>query len=217
MYSTKKAKEYNQVVSKFLSSGIHEDVVLESVRYGLSPNQGSKFIEIVYSKNGQTVAKTEWEPKRWGNQDEQEFENKNLNFIGRLQQILECFYDVNDPKLDCECETFEQLANWFIQLIDNRDKSKLLKLKVVYNKDGYACTPDYSKYSWIEPMDATEEWFTAVKREKMIIRGNDKIERPIVADKVQTVANPFQESTFTAAPVTGITTSTQEVKEELSF
>lgn len=217
MFSTKKAKEYNQTLSKFLSVGIHENVDIESVKLGTSPNKGSKFIEIVYVKDGQTVTKTEWEPQRWGNQTDKEFDAKNHNFIGRLQQILECYYDANDPAIECECETFDQLANWFINLINNRDKSVLVRLKVVYNKDGYTCTPDYSKYAFIEPMSADETWFTTVKREKMVIRSNDKMERPIVADKVQTVANPFQESTSTSVPEFGESTSTQEVKEELPF
>ena len=63
-FSTELAKkvEFSDNNNKYLAGGIHENVLLESVRTDVSPNAGRRFIEFKFIKDNKTFTHTEWAP-----------------------------------------------------------------------------------------------------------------------------------------------------------
>lgn len=187
VFSTKEAKTFVESSSKYLSAGIVDNVNISEVKFNTSP-QGNKFISITFMKNDSTVNMTAWEPKLFPGESQDSLKDKYLKIIYRLGQIVESFYPVGDPATECEVENFEQLAKWFIDAMENRDKTKLVRVKFVYNKDGYLTVPNYAKYRFIEPMEKPENW----DKDPVEINDRDQLTRPIIADPVKSTANPFK-------------------------
>ena len=75
-------------------------------------------------------------------------------------------------------------------MLNAADKTKKLRLKLVYNKDGYTTIPTAVDDTFIEPMDVTES--------NIKITAKDVVVRPVIADKEAKNDNPF--TTMTAAP-----------------
>ena len=76
-------------------------------------------------------------------------------------------------------------------MINVADKSKSLRLKLVYNKDGYTTLPTAVDEPFIEPMELQDGQEYKVK-----INAKDVVVRPVVADKEIKNDNPF----MTTAP-----------------
>lgn len=199
MYSTKITKEQITSSSKYLQGGIHDDVVLTSVKMDKSPS-GNNFLEVTFSKDASIVTHTEWEPKKFPNQDDDSFQERQSNQLGRLLQILSCYYD---SKLfdDYECNTFTELA-MFVKdklqdVVDNKVVNIPVRLKVVYNSKGYTTLPNYSKYTFIEPMSVEKSTIEKVAK--------DLFERPIQADKEPSV-DPLAKTvdTVTETPASNV-------------
>lgn len=189
MYNSKKATEQINSESKYLTAGIHDNCTIASVKVDKSPT-GLNFIEIVFKKEDKTVAHTEWEPKRFSNQTEDDYNRACNRQLGRFLQILGCFY--SETELDVDLQSFSQLCDWVkSKLSIVLSENKPLRVKIVYNKNGFTTLPPYAKYKFIEPMSVTES-----KIEK---RDNDLFERPIVADTESNKTNPFSSSTPEAA------------------
>ena len=197
MYSKVRAAAIEKNDINYLPAGIHEDVVLENAKYEESPN-GNKFIEFTFSKNGQILKHTEWEPTKgmYVTTDE-DLQKKVDNQFSRILQILVCFY--KDEELEFEGESFKEFAQWVAEKLMSADKSKKLRVKVIYNKKGYTTLPGYSKYTFIEPMELPEGKASAITELSI-----DTFVKPIVADKEMTVNNPFANSSVN-------TTSSPEV------
>lgn len=216
MFSTKEAKAFVNSESKFLSAGIVDNIDIKEIRQGVSPNKGSKYISVTFVKNDSTVNSTFWEPGSQPNDTQDKIKERFLKTMCRLTQIVESYYPVEDPMTECQVENFDQLASWFINVMNARDKSKLVRVKFVYNKDGYLSLPTYAKYRFIEPMDKPENW----TEEPVTISDRDQMIRPVVADPVKSNANPFKaqtESKTTTAnnpfPNTSAQTTVQEASE----
>lgn len=201
MYSTTAARQYAQTTSKYLSGGIVKDAIISNCKFEVSPT-GKEFIEITIEKNGQTVTKTEWKPQMTDRDTPESFTQKEMNMAGRLSQYIDCFYDATDPNLNFEGSSFTELANWFVSLISKADKTKKINVKVVYNDKGYPTLPTYYKYPFIEPAEKSEKW----TKPAIEILGIDQITKPVIADTVAAVPNPFQQPTATSAPIQGATT-----------
>lgn len=184
MYSKVRAAAIEKNDINYLPAGIHENVVLEYAKFETSPN-GNKFIEFCFSKNGQIIKHTEWEPTKgmYVTTDE-DLQKKIDNQFSRILQILVCFY--KDEELEFEGETFTDFAKWVAEKLEAVDKSKKLRVKVVYNKNGYTTLPPYSKYTFIEPMELPEG-----EASKITELSIDTFVKPVVADKEQKVNNPF--------------------------
>lgn len=189
-YSKKAAQEVSDFKSKYMNAGINENVTLDKVEVKVSPN-GNKMFDITFvNEQGQTAVHTEWEPKMapWM-KDKTDLERNQARQFKKMLQILLCFY--KDEQINFEGEDFMSFANYIATMLNAADKTKKLRLKLVYNKDGYTTIPTAVDDTFIEPMDVEE---TAIK----IITGKDVVVRPVIADKETKNDNPF--TTMTAAP-----------------
>ncbi len=191
MYSKVRAAAVEKNDINYLPAGIHENVVLNYAKFEISPN-GNKFMEFCLSKNGQIIKHTEWEPtKGTFVQTDEDLQKKIDNQFSRILQILVCYY--KDDELEFEGESFTDFAKWVVEKLEVVDKAKKLRAKVVYNKNGYTTLPAYSKYTFIEPMELPEG-----EPSKITELSIDTFVKPVVADKEQTVNNPFANSTVSS-------------------
>ena len=171
----------------FLDAGIHEDVELTSIRNEKGSN-GNRFIEFTFTKNGSSLKHTEWEVTNdRGTLTSEQVAAKNKNQLTRIVGILSCFYDKDSLKF--KCDTFEELANWVVSLVNAADKTIKLRIKAVYGKNNYVTLPSYGKYTFIEPM--------TVKESKIRELSIDNFTRPETGDaetQTESAANTFQGS-----------------------
>lgn len=189
-YSKKAAQEVSDFKSKYMPAGINENVTLDKVEVKTSPN-GNKMFDITFiNESGQTAVHTEWEPKMapWM-KDKSDLERNQARQFKKMLQILLCFY--KDEQINFEGEDFMSFANYIATMLNAADKTKKLRLKLVYNKDGYTTIPTAVDDTFIEPMDVTES--------NIKITAKDVVVRPVIADKEIKNDNPF--TTTTAAPV----------------
>ena len=190
-YSKKAAQEVSDFKSKYMNAGINEGVSIDKVEVKVSPN-GNKMFDITFiNEQGQTAVHTEWEPKMapWM-KDKSDLERNQARQFKKMLQILMCYY--TDEQINFEGEDFMSFANYIATMLNAADKTKKLRLKLVYNKDGYTTIPTTVDDTFIEPMSVTES--------KIQITAKDIVVRPVIADKEVTVNNPFTTPTMTAAP-----------------
>ena len=189
-YSKKAAQEVSDFKSKYMPAGINEGVRIDKVEVKTSPN-GNKMFDITFiNESGQTAVHTEWEPKMapWM-KDKSDLERNQARQYKKMMQILLCYY--KDEQINFEGESFAEFANWIATMINVADKSKLLRLKLVYNKDGYTTLPTAVDDPFIEPMMLADG-----EEYKVKINAKDVVVRPVVADKEIKNDNPF----MTTAP-----------------
>ena len=124
-----------------------------------------------------------------------------------IEQILKCFYP-NPEDRTFTGETFEQFANWVVDMLEKADKSILLRIKVVYNNSGYTTLPRYAKYTFIEPMSIVNE-----NKSVIVKLGIDLFEKPIVADQEQANPNPLMNPTVGSESVS----SSLDASSDLPF
>lgn len=194
MYSKERAQQITKNDIKYIPAGIQENVALRSARVTTSP-QGNLFLEIVFEKDGATLIQTEWKPTQFGNMTVEDVQKKEDNQFSRMMQILLCFY--KDEELIFNSTTFEGWAKEISDYLNKADKTKLLRVKIVYNNKGYTTLPTYAKYTFIEPMTISKEDSTIVEL------GIDKFTRPIVADKEE-VVDPINTTTETEEDPNGL-------------
>lgn len=190
-YSKKAAQEVSDFKSKYMNAGVNEGVSIDKVEVKVSPN-GNKMFDITFiNEQGQTAVHTEWEPKMapWM-KDKSDLERNQARQFKKMLQILMCYY--TDEQINFEGEDFMSFANYIATMLNAADKTKKLRLKLVYNKDGYTTIPTAVDDTFIEPMSVTES--------KIQITAKDIVVRPVIADKEVTVNNPFTTPTMTAAP-----------------
>lgn len=185
IYSTELANKIEIVDSsnKYLEGGIHENVALSGARAEKSMN-GNMFLEVKFEKDGKILTHTEWESTRFPNSTDEEYQERVSRQVKRVLQILSCFY----PKeaLVFAGATYKEFAEWAANLLNNADKTKLVRVKVVYNNKGYTTLPNYCKFTFIEPMDLPEG-----EKSKIAIMNIDQITRPVVADTETKQENPL--------------------------
>lgn len=190
MYSKERAQQITKNDVRYIPAGIQDNVQLKSARFDKSP-QGNSFMEIVFEKNGATLPQTEWQPTKFGNMTEEDLQKKEDTQFSRILQILRCFY--NDDELVFNCNTFDEWAKEVVDYLNKADKSKLLRVKVVYNNKGYTALPSYAKYTFIEPMELPEGQLSAITE-----IGIDKFTKPVIADTETIVPNLKDTITATA-------------------
>lgn len=178
MYSKERAQKIEKNDTKYIPAGIQENVALKSARVTTSP-QGNMFLEIVFEKDGATLTQTEWKPTKFGNMTEEDLQKKEDTQFSRMMQILLCFY--KDEELIFNATSFADWAAEIADYLNKADKSKLLRVKIIYNNKGYTTLPTYAKYTFIEPMSVSKEDSAIVEL------GIDKFTRPVVADKEEVV------------------------------
>ena len=186
-YNITSALSVKSADKNFIEAGIHENISLDGIRVEKSVN-GNNFIEIkLTNESGAAFTHTEYEPSRSTQDTDETFNNKATNQFARLLQLAKVFYTIE--QLNSTAATFnnfEGMGAWFKQLIDGADKSKKMRVKIVYNDNGYTTLPRYAKYTFIEPMTVTKE------ESKIKPLSIDKFTRPeIVADKEVATTNPL--------------------------
>lgn len=194
MYSKERASQVIKKDIKYIPAGIQENVALESARLAESPT-GRSYIEIKFSKDGATMTRTEWEPRRTEMDTDETYQSKEDKQFSRVMQILLCFY--KDEELVFNCSTFKEWATEVVNYLNKADKTKLVRAKVVYDDRGYATLPQYAAYTFIEPM--------TVETSSIIELGIDRFIRPVIAD-VEKPADPLT-----------VTNTTEEVGSDLPF
>lgn len=195
IYSTDLANQVtltnNSNNTKYLEAGIHDNVKFTSVKTAVSPT-GKNFIEFRFEKDGKELVHTEWEPKERAEDTEEQNQNKATNQVTRINRILRCFY----PKevLNFTGSSYKEFTNWVVAMLNAANKDTLLKVKVVYNKDGYTTLPSYVKFAAIEPMNIPMGFYEEGKNESMIreITGIDLFVKPVVSDKETVEVNPLE-------------------------
>lgn len=185
MYSKERAQKITKNDIKYIPAGIQDNVALKSARVTTSP-QGNPFLEIVFEKDGATLTQTEWKPTKFGNMTEEDLQNKEDTQFSRMMQILTCFY--TEDELVFNGTNFADWADEVANYLNKADKTKLLRLKVVYNNKGYTTLPSYAKYTFAEPANISKE------QSNITELGIDKFTRPIVADKEEPVVLPTNDT-----------------------
>lgn len=171
MYNTKTATINNEEFnSNYIPVGINDNITLKEVSVEKSP-QGKDFLRVTFENEaGQTAEFTEWknEKNMWVKTDA-DLQNKDNQQFGRIIQLINCF--TTTP--DVEINSFDEMIKWVKSILDPfiKDKKKL-RLKVIYNKNGYTQVSKYGTY--VEPMGVTESQIKLFK--------NDLLERPVKAD-----------------------------------
>lgn len=195
IYSTDLANQVtltnNSNNTKYLEAGIHDNVKFTSVKTAVSPT-GKNFIEFRFEKDGKELVHTEWEPRERAEDTEEQNQNKATNQVTRINRILRCFY----PKevLNFTGSSYKEFTNWVVAMLNAANKDTLLKVKVVYNKDGYTTLPSYVSFAAIEPMNIPIGFYEEGKNESMIkeIKGIDLFVKPVVSDKETVEVNPLE-------------------------
>lgn len=191
IFNTNNAFQLEKKDVSFLGAGIHENVEFAGVRNEKSAN-GNSFIEFKFIKDGAALTQTEYEPTKFGDQTDAEFESKANKQVARILQILSPWYS-KEQLSNFTADSFEVFAKWVADLMNAVDKTKLVRLKVVYGQNGYTSLPKYAFYTFIEPMTIPTE---SSKISKLNI---DSFERPIIGDKEQ--ATKSSAEVFTAPAV----------------
>lgn len=183
IYSTELANQIQESKNKYLEAGIHDNVKFVSARVDKSIN-GNIFIEFKFEKDEQTMTHTEWESTKKPMESEEDFQNRANRQVKRILQILSCFY----PKeaLVFVGSSFNEFANWVVNLLNAANKDILLRVKIVYNNKGYTTLPNYCKFTFIEPMNLPEGQVSKITELNI-----DVFVRPITADKETTDVNPL--------------------------
>ena len=142
--------------SKYLEAGIHENVKFTGVRAAVSPT-GRNFIEFRFEKDGKELLHTEWEPKERAEDTPEQNQSKVTNQVTRIMRIMNCFY----PKgvLSFNGNSYKEFTEWVVTMLNAANKDILLKIKVVYNNNGYTTLPTYVKFAFIEPMVLPEGFY----------------------------------------------------------
>lgn len=182
MYSKERAQQVTKNDVKFIPAGIQENVALKSARVAESPT-GRKFFEVTFEKDGAILVQTEWKPdNKNGELSDEAVQKKEDNQFSRIMQLLLCFY--KDEQLVFNGIKFEEFSKEVVYYLNNADKSKLLRVKVVYNDKGYTTLPSYAKYTFVEPMVLPEGQTSAITELRI-----DNFAKPIVADVETPVAS----------------------------
>ena len=111
IYSSQRAQAIQKKDIAYLAAGIHDNVVLESIRVDKSLN-GNNFIEFKFvAKDGKFMTHTEWEPSKSDNMSDEDLQRKCDNQFARIDQILECYYPNPEDRV-FNGESFKEFITW---------------------------------------------------------------------------------------------------------
>lgn len=196
-FSTKRALAIENNDKSFLEAGIHENVDFVGAKKERG-QKGSLFIEFEFSKDGNKLTHTEWEPSKLPTDTDERYQEKIDNQVARILQIMGVYYDRAILE-SFDATSFEVFLDWVVSLMNAADKSKKLRLKVIYGQNGYTSLPKYSKYTFIESMDVSAE---KSKIKQLTI---DTFVRPEIGDKESQTKSAS--ATFMSTPVASQPTS----------
>lgn len=164
----------------FIDVGIHDNVYLKNIEYGLSPNN-NKFMVFTFEKDGKQLTHTEWEPS---DNDSAVLFSKIANQMKRLKHIATKYVPNNEFKIDAD--DFESFAKAYIALLKGKYETKPVRIKVVYSNSGFTTLPKYVPF--IESMEVPAE------KSNLEILSIDRMTRESVGHRNQSTSdeNPFE-------------------------
>jgi len=172
-----------QITPGFMDVGIHENVEMTKVEYGISPN-GNEFLAFYFrNESGETGSHTEWVPK--GNNPE-EIEKKEINQMSRVKQIVKTFIPLENFVFSAD--NFEDFAKKTIQKLNDSYKGVKIRVKFVYSGK-YTSLPKLWQPRFIERMDNNGYYGDIKGESKIKISSADPMTRP---DVTVTAKNPFE-------------------------
>lgn len=175
MYSTKTAITNNtEFSSSYMPVGINENVDLKEVNVNKTQN-GRDFLEIIFeNEQGQTATMTEWknEKNMWIKTDE-DLQRRDDAQFGRILQVINAYR--GETYEDFEANSFIDMINWAKKQLTELGKEGQMRLKVVYDKNGYTKVSNLGVF--VEPMDVAKE------ESQIKLWKNDLLERPVQPDK----------------------------------
>ena len=149
IFSTESAFNVGTNDVAFLDAGIIEGANFVNARKEKSSG-GNSFLELEFNKDGQKSTHTEWEVTQANGQSEEEFMQKANNQMARILQVLAVFYSKDQLKFTAS--SMDGFLSWAQAMLNAVDKTKGVRIKLVYNDKGYTGLPRYAKYTFIEPM-----------------------------------------------------------------
>jgi hypothetical protein len=173
IFNTNNALSIEKKDVNFLEAGIHENATFVGIKKERSAN-GNLFIEFEFEKDGQKLTNTEWEPNRFPEESDKDLDTRANIQLSRILQIMQVWYDKS--QLGFEASDYEGITNWIVTLMSTVDKTKKLRIKVVYGKTGYTSLPKSSTYTFIESMEVSADK-SAIRQLK-----GDLFERPTTGD-----------------------------------
>ena len=169
-FSTDNIVKKNDV--RYIPAGILENIKLVGVRIDKTQT-GSYFLELTFQDpQGFQLKQTEFEPTKFSNMTEDEFNQAIKEKVSRLMDYLNLYYKAGSLKN--ESNSWYDFITWVASLLDAAEKDTPLRIKAVYNNRNYVTLPAYANYTFIERMD--------VKQSNIVKLGRDKFERPVIAD-----------------------------------
>lgn len=162
----------------FIEPGIHEDVILVSIEYKISPNNNA-FLVFTFEKDGKRLTHTEYEPK---DKDGMILEEKKLNQIIRLKHIATKF--ITAEEFEIEANDFESFCQAILNKLKGKFESKKMRVKVVLSNKNFTTLPKYVPF--IENMDVPKE------KSRLEISTIDKMTKD-APDKTADRPNPYKD------------------------
>ena len=207
MYSTRTATINNEEFNSFyMPVGINNRVHLKEVNVNKTTN-GRDFLEITFeNEDGQTATMTEWknELNTWiKNADD--LQKRDDQQFGRILQIIDA---VKGGHPEFEGSSFVEMINWVKLTIGDTPNNTLLRLKVIYDKNGYTKVSNLGVF--VEPMHVDEE------KSQIKLFKNDLLERPVKADEEKPI-DPLVEAAKEAQLLNTPVTETNTGDDNLPF
>lgn len=180
----------------YIEAGIHENIKLVEVKYDQTP-KGNEFLAFTWANEyGDKVTLTEWpyKPRSGRPYDQQSPDEKKLtegvisNQVERVTRILMAYLGEIDKEV-VNSSSFKEFAEKVVTTLKDSvdNETKLVRVKVVYDKNGYTIVSNRSAYPFIEPMSVAKD------ASKIRILAGDLMERPKV-DKEDKEENPLGET-----------------------
>jgi hypothetical protein len=166
----------------FMEPGIHENVELTEVKYGIS-EKGNEYLAFYFKNdNNEQLSHTEWKPS----DSEQE---RIVNQMRRVKHIVTKF--VPESEYVFNANSFKEFAENTIRILGNKNKGKKIRIKVTYSNTGFTDLPNYVPF--IESMDIPKE------KSQLKISSIDKVTKDISTSTTATNSkNPFVTETKTS-------------------
>lgn len=184
MYNVTVDLPYEQKDANFIDAGIHENVEMTKIEYGISQS-GKEFIAFYFvDAKGAKGSHTEWKASA---ETPEKLVEKEMNQMSRIKQIALCF--VTKEQFVFSAISFEDFAKKTIAIIGDKFKGVKLRVKFVYSGTKYTSLPNYWKFRFIERMDTNGNLGDNNKESSIKVMGIDKLER--TPDPVSTTQNPF--------------------------
>jgi hypothetical protein len=174
-YNTDSIQTIQKSDVTFLDAGIHENITLTAVRIDKTVN-GVDFLELTFiNDEGKTLKQTEFEPSRFPGSDDKAWERTIAIKVSRLMDYVYLYY----PKgsLKNETNTYGEFIKWVAELLSKVDDNIKLRIKAVYQPNGFVTLPRYNDKTFIERMDVEKSSIVKVAR--------DVFERPIIIPKTE--------------------------------